>query len=192
MAPLPSRLQEMHNEGVVGGWCRWLSADGEAKVGPGWQQRPQEVLHLPGGEGIASLAAGLHSCAAITTSGRLYMWGCLVCKVRHQRCASPHPAHMPGLQQSSCLHPVRSAFHAQSQAGPKIRRLTNFSGAHVQSGRYSHTAMCGAWDHGMDCKPQCCQLSGCLGLAWRSAHAATLGRPHEVPVHRMTQACHWS
>ena len=70
----------LHHDLMCCFWHRWLSADGARKVGPGWKQKPQEMLHLAD-EGIASLAAGLHSSAAISSDGRLYMWGSLMCKV---------------------------------------------------------------------------------------------------------------
>lgn len=69
----------LHHDLMCCFWHRWLSADGARKVGPGWKQKPQEMLHLAD-EGIASLAAGLHSSAAISSDGRLYMWGSLMCK----------------------------------------------------------------------------------------------------------------
>ncbi|KAK9800907.1 hypothetical protein WJX73_009640 [Symbiochloris irregularis] len=58
---------------------QWLSADGSRKVGPGWANGPQQVMG-PVDSGIATLEAGAHCCAALSTSGQVYMWGSLVSK----------------------------------------------------------------------------------------------------------------
>lgn len=45
---------------------------------------PEEVLRLP--QGIKSVSAGLHSSAAISMDGQLWMWGKVISKVRHNTC----------------------------------------------------------------------------------------------------------
>ena len=59
-------------------WCRWLDADGSKQVGSAFEV-PEEVLRLP--QGVKSVAAGLHSSAAISMDGQLWMWGKVISKV---------------------------------------------------------------------------------------------------------------
>ncbi|DBA77646.1 hypothetical protein WJX77_001651 [Trebouxia sp. C0004] len=51
---------------------RWLSADGSKQIGAAWGT-PEEVLRLP--QGVRSVSAGLHSSAAVSRDGQLWMWG---------------------------------------------------------------------------------------------------------------------
>lgn len=60
------------------GMCRWLDADGSKQMGSAWQ-KPEQVLHLP--EGIRSVAAGMHSSAAVSRDGQLWLWGKVISKV---------------------------------------------------------------------------------------------------------------
>ena len=47
-------------------------------MGSAWQQ-PEEVLRLP--QGVRSVAAGMHSSAAISRDGQLWLWGKVISKV---------------------------------------------------------------------------------------------------------------
>ena len=58
--------------------CRWLDADGSKQVGSAFEA-PQEVLRLP--QGIKSVSAGLHSSAAVSRDGQLWIWGKVISKV---------------------------------------------------------------------------------------------------------------
>ena len=61
--------------------CRYLAADGRHHRGTPWSEPLQQHLDLAG-EGVASVAAGAHCCAALSGSGQLYLWGCLLDQVR--------------------------------------------------------------------------------------------------------------
>lgn len=71
--------------------CRWLSADGSKQVGAAWGT-PEEVLKLP--QGVRSVSAGLHSSAAVSRDGQLWMWGKVISLVSF-------PA--PSLEPTCCL-----------------------------------------------------------------------------------------
>lgn len=57
---------------------RWLSADGSKQMGAAWGT-PEEVLRLP--QGVRSVSAGLHSSAAVSRDGQLWMWGKVISQV---------------------------------------------------------------------------------------------------------------
>ena len=59
--------------------CRWLDAEGNSQAGAAWQ-KPEQVLQLP--QGVRSVAAGMHSSAAISRDGQLWLWGKVISKVR--------------------------------------------------------------------------------------------------------------
>jgi alpha-tubulin suppressor-like RCC1 family protein len=65
------------------GCCRWLSADGSKQMGAAWGT-PEEVLRLP--QGVRSVSAGLHSSAAVSRDGQLWMWGKVISQVSFACC----------------------------------------------------------------------------------------------------------
>ncbi|KAF8058300.1 HERC2 [Scenedesmus sp. PABB004] len=56
---------------------RWLDAAGD-EAGAACASAPCELLALPGGAGVARVAAGAHASAAVTDDGGLWLWGRLL------------------------------------------------------------------------------------------------------------------
>ncbi|KAF8065870.1 UVR8 [Scenedesmus sp. PABB004] len=56
---------------------RWLDASGD-EAGAACASAPRELLALPGGAGVARVAAGAHASAVVTDDGGLWLWGRLL------------------------------------------------------------------------------------------------------------------
>uniref|UniRef100_A0A383VPA0 Uncharacterized protein n=1 Tax=Tetradesmus obliquus TaxID=3088 RepID=A0A383VPA0_TETOB len=67
-------LSDEQHVWVVG---RWVDAEG-GQAGVAHWRHPQLVLSLTGSECVTRVTAGLHSSAAVTSQGRLWLWGRLV------------------------------------------------------------------------------------------------------------------
>lgn len=103
-------------------YCRWLDADGSKQVGSAFE-KPEEVLRLP--QGVTSVSAGLHSSAAISMDGQLWMWGKVISKVRAYTCCFLlHYYSLPKVCRKCVMHVCSSdpAVCVQHQK-PTSRRL---------------------------------------------------------------------
>ncbi|KAL3149951.1 hypothetical protein ABBQ38_013312 [Trebouxia sp. C0009 RCD-2024] len=68
---------------------RWLDADGSKQVGSAFEA-PAEVLRLP--QGVKSVSAGLHSSAAVSRDGQLWIWGKVISKEHAKSLREQHSA----------------------------------------------------------------------------------------------------